>query len=126
MLPGPWGPTVIGRLPDGTQVSFRARRHGRESEEYLTLESGDGLTREFCVNCTHASGIGYVQIRHLTNPQTLYVESDGRVVATIDMTKDEFYQEGVSPPQWVPSREASTIAEGRVRPWFLIDLLWPL
>src|SRR6516162_11668134 len=93
MLPGPWGPQIGGRLPNGHEIYFQSRPRGRESDDRLTWIKNGGMVQHFWVNRIHA-GPAHVTVRSTDHGNRAWVEAsskpwdqaDSRVIASIDLT----------------------------------------
>ena len=111
MVPGPWGPRVGGRLPNGSEIYFQARPVGRETEDRLTWISPDGDVRHFWVDQIHA-GFDYVTIKYTDNGDRAWVESDGHVGASIDLTTADFRAELAQQHPWVAMESGTVLDAG--------------
>lgn len=99
MLTGPWGSRVGGILPNGHSIYFQARPVGRETDDRLTWVSPDQNTRHFWVDQTHA-GFDHVTIKYTNDGDRVWVESDGKVGASIDLLASDFRAEQDSQHSW--------------------------
>jgi hypothetical protein len=124
-IPGPWGPSLSATLPLGEKVIFRCRRRGGETDELLYVDYGNKGVREYCVNCTHALGVKYARLKYAADNRSLFVESGGRVIATLELDSNTFYGENMQQPLWLMNGPVETLVEGWTR-YILFELIWPL
>lgn len=111
-LPGPWGPRVGGLLPNGCEVYFQARPVGRETDDRLTLVTADGRVDHFPVDRIHA-GFEHVTLKFNANGDHVWVESDGRIGASLDLPTGEFRSETDRKHSWAGLSDGTTLASGR-------------
>ena len=99
MLTGPWGPRIGGTLPNADSVYFQARPVGRETDDRLTWITPNGETRHFWVDRIHA-GFAYVTIKYDDGGNRVWIESDGKVGASIDLRTGDFRSEHEPQHAW--------------------------
>ena len=120
----PWGPRIGGKLPNGTEVYFQARPvHPIETDDRLTVV-GPGLApKHFWIDRVHG-GFKHVVLKHNGTGSRLWVESDGKVGASIDLTTGDFRAESDSQHKWAEYGTGTTLDAGNtsslislIRPW---------
>ena len=111
MVTGPWGPRVGGRLPNGSEIYFQSRPVGRETDDRLTWISPDGNTQHFWVDRIHA-GFGHVTIKYTNNGDRVWIESDGKVGASIDLTSADFRAELDQQHPWASMGSGTLLDSG--------------
>ena len=123
MVPAPWGPKVGGTLPNGTEIYFQARKAGGETDDRLTVIAPDAEPQHFWVDQIHA-GFDHVTIKYIDNGQYVWVESDGEVGASIDLTASDFRAEMAQKHEWANHSKGTTLDSGNtgsiiwlVGPW---------
>ena len=122
MVPRPWGPEVRGDLPDGGYIVFQSRVIGRETDDRLTWVTKDGLRRHFWVDRIHC-GFGYVTLKLRDDGKGIWVESDGKVGASLDLATGEFRAEFDTQFEWAKYGQGKAIAEGLT--WGILQILLP-
>lgn len=120
--PGPWGPRVGGSLPNGHIVYFQARPVGGETDDRLTWINTEGASREFWVDQIHA-GFPHVTLKYNGEGNQVWVESDNKVGASLDLETGEFRAERYEQFPWVIYGEGQSLASGRT--WSILWLLGP-
>jgi len=120
----PWGPRIGGRLPNGTEVYFQARRvHPIETDDRLTVVAPGRVPKHYWVDRVHG-GFEHVVLKYNKTGSQLWVESDGKVGASIDLITSDF--RGESDPQhaWARFGAGTTLDSGDssslislLRPW---------
>ena len=94
-----WGPEVGGTLPNGVEVHFQARPAGFETDDRLTVRAPGAAREDHMVDQVHA-GFAHVVLRYLDRGDRVWVESDGKVGASIDLTTGDFRAEGETQHDW--------------------------
>jgi hypothetical protein len=120
----PWGPRIGGRLPHGTEVFFQARRvHPIETDDRLTVVAPGMAPRHYWVDRVHG-GFGHVVLKYNQTGSQLWVESDGKVGASMDLTTSDFRAEGDEQHEWAQYGTGITLDSGNtssllvlLRPW---------
>lgn len=95
----PWGPKVGGKLANGTAVYFQARPGGFETDDRLTVIDPNGTPAHYWVDTEHA-GFAHVTLKHDASGTKVWVESDGAVGASIDLSNNDFRSEHDDQHQW--------------------------
>lgn len=111
MLTGPWGPRIGGALPNGHSIYFQARPVGRETDDRLTWISADQKTQHFWVDQIHA-GFDHVTVKYTNNGDRVWIESDGKVGASIDLGTSDFRAELDSQHPWATMGAGTTLDAG--------------
>lgn len=118
-----WGPRIGGQLPNGTEVYFQARPAGFETDDRLTVVAPNAAPKHYWVDRVHG-GFEHVVLKYNTTGYQLWVESDGTVGASIDLTKNDFCAEGDPQPEWAKYGTGTTLDSGNtssifslLRPW---------
>lgn len=88
----PWGPRIGGRLPDGTEVYFQSRPGGFETDDRLTVVAANKMPEHHWVDRVHA-GFEYVVLKTNKTGHQVWVESDGKVGSSIDLSTGDFRAE---------------------------------
>ena len=119
----PWGPKIGGTLPNGTEVYFQARPGGFETDDRLTVLAPNMMPKHYWVDQVHA-GFAHVVLKHNATGTQLWVESDGKVGASIDLTTSDFRSEHDPQHQWAKYGTGTTLDSGStisifsiLRPW---------
>jgi hypothetical protein len=107
-----WGPQVRGRVTNGTEVFFQSRVVGRETDDRIVVISPQRAEREYMVDQIHA-GFGYVVLKVNDGETQLWVEADGKVGASLDLSTGEFWPEGQNQAPWARYGTGRVLAEGR-------------
>ena len=81
-----------GRLRMEAKSTFRARPVGRETEDRFNVDITRRRGPALLVDRIHA-GFDYVTIKYTDNGDRAWVESDGKVGASIDLTTADFRSE---------------------------------
>ena len=111
MVNGPWGPRVGGMLPNRHEIYFQARPVGGETDDRLIWISPSGQTQHFWVDQIHA-GFGYVTLKYIDNGNRVWVESDGKVGASIDLVTLDFRAESQHQHLWAVMGDGTKLASG--------------
>ena len=120
----PWGPRIGGKLPDGTEVYFQARPvHPVETDDRLTVVAPGKAPEHHWVDRVHV-GFGHVALKYNKTGTQLWVESDGKVGASIDLATGDFRAEGDPQHEWAQYGTGTTLDSGEtsslvslLRPW---------
>jgi hypothetical protein len=111
LVPGPWGPRVGGRLPNGNEIYFQARKVGKETDDRLTWVSPAGHSKHFWVDQIHA-GFGHVTVKYSNGGDRVWIESSGKVGASIDLTTEDFRAEHERQHSWAVLGEGEALDSG--------------
>ena len=112
MNPSPWGPRIGGKLPNGSEVYFQARKVGIETDDRLTWIDPSGVTRHFMVDQIHG-GFSHVTIRYADNGDHVWVESEGKVASSIDLSNSDFRAELQKQHPWAIVGAGAPLASGK-------------
>ena len=119
----PWGPRVGGKLPNGTEVYFQARPAGFETDDRLTVVAPSISPKNYWVDRVHG-GFEHVVLKYNNTGTQLWVESDGKVGASIDLTTSDFRAEDDPQHEWAEYGAGTTLDSGYtssilslLRPW---------
>ena len=120
----PWGPRIGGKLPNGTEVYFQARPvHPIETDDRLTVVAPGMTLKHYWVDRVHG-GFGHVVLKYNKTGSQLWVESDGKFGASIDLTTSDFRAEGDPQHKWAQYGTGTTLDSGNtssllslLRPW---------
>ena len=119
----PWGPRIGGELPNGTEVYFQARPAGFETDDRLTVIAPNMEPQHYLVDTVHA-GFAHVVLKYNDTGSQLWVESDGKVGASIDLETEDFRGEHDPQHEWAIYRTGTTLDSGStfnifslLRPW---------
>lgn len=119
----PWGPKIGGKLPDGTFVYFQARPGGFETDDRLTVIAPNMTQKHYWVDRVHG-GFEHVVLKVNDTGNQVWVESDGKVGASIDLTTSDFRAESDSQHAWAIYGTGTTLDSGDtstiislLRPW---------
>jgi len=123
MIPHPWGPQIVGFLPDQDKIVFQSRVIGRETDDRLTWITSDGRRKDYWVDRIHA-GFDYVVIKLNDNGSGIWIESDGKVAASLDLITGEFRCEQEPQFSWAKFSTGKTIAEGQTTTVLNLFLPW--
>ena len=118
----PWGPRIGGKLPNGTEVYFQARPGGFETDDRLTVIVPNMAPKHYWVDRVHA-GFEYVVLKHDNTGNQLWVESDGEVGASIDVTTGDFRAEHDPQHKWAKYGTGTMLDSGNT--YSIISLLRP-
>jgi hypothetical protein len=118
----PWGPRIGGKLPNGTEVFFQARPAGFETDDRLTVVAPSVAPKHYWVDRVHA-GFEHVVLKYNNTGNQLWVESDGTVGASIDLTTSDFRAEHDPQHKWANYGAGTTLDSGNTRS--IISLLRP-
>ena len=118
-----WGPRIGGKLPNGTEVYFQARPGGFETDDRLTVIAPSMSPKHYWVDRVHG-GFEHVVLKHDNTGHQLWVESDGKVGASIDLTTGDFRAELDPQHKWAKYGTGTTLDSGNtssiislLRPW---------
>ncbi len=119
----PWGPRIGGKLPNGTEVYFQARPGGFETDDRLTVVAPNMPPEHYWVDRVHA-GFNHVVLKHNKTGSQIWVESDGKVGASIDLATSDFRGEHDPQHKWAKFGTGTTLDSGNtisisslLRPW---------
>ncbi|MEZ5977704.1 MAG: hypothetical protein R3F34_05740 [Planctomycetota bacterium] len=118
----PWGPKVGGTLPNGIEVHFRARPGGFETDDRLTVIAPGTAPRHHWVDRVHG-GFEHVVLKYVESGNKLWVESDGKVGASIDLTTNDFRAELDTQHGWAAYGTGTTLDSGDTSS--ILSLLMP-
>jgi len=119
----PWGPRIGGKLPNDTEVYFQARPvHPVETDDRLTVIVPGRAPNHYWVDRVHG-GFGHVILKYNKTGSQLWVESDGKVGASIDLATSDFRAESEEQHKWAIYGTGTTLASGNTSS--LISLLRP-
>ena len=118
----PWGPPIGGRLPNGTEVFFQARPGGFETDDRLTVIAPNMPTAHHWVDREHC-GFEHVVLKYNETGHQVWVESDRKVGASIDLATDDFRSEHDPQHEWAKYGTGTTLASGSTSS--ILSLLWP-
>lgn len=118
----PWGPKIGGRLPDGTEVYFQAHPVGFETDDRLTVVAPSMPPQHYWVDRVHG-GFEYVVLKYNSTGTQLWVESDGKVGASIDLGTSDFRAESDQQHSWAKYGTGTTLDSGNTST--IISLLSP-
>ena len=119
---GPWGPKIGGRLPSGTEVYFQARPGGFETDDRLTVVAPEMPPKHYWVDREHV-GFEHVVIKYNSTGNQLWVESDRKVGASIDLTTSDFRSEHEPQHDWAKYGSGTTLDSGYTS--FILSFLRP-
>jgi hypothetical protein len=111
------------QLPNGTGVYFQARPGGFETDDRLTVVVPNMAPKHYWVDREHA-GFEYVALKYNNTGKQLWVESDGEVGASIDITTGDFRGEHYPQHEWAKYGTGTTLDSGNT--YGIISLLRPL
>ncbi len=120
----PWGPKIGGKLPNGTEIYFQARQaHPIETDDRLTVVAPGMAPTDYWVDRVHG-GFGHVVLKYNQTGSQIWVESDGKVGASIDLTTSDFRAESDTQHTWARFGTGTTLDSGKtsslisiLRPW---------
>jgi len=118
----PWGPRIGGKLPNGTEVYFQARPGGFETDDRLTVVVHNMVPQHYWVDRVHG-GFGHVALKYNNTGTQLWVESDGKVGASIDLATNDFRAELDTQHNWAAFGTGTTLDSGSTSS--IISLLSP-
>ena len=119
----PWGPRVGGKLPNGTEVYFQARPAGFETDDRLTVIAPGKAPEHYWVDQVHG-GFEHVILKYSNAGNQLWVESDGKVGASIDLTTTDFRSELDTQHSWAAYGTGTTLDSGNTSSIFSLLSLW--
>lgn len=106
-----WGPQIGGKLPNGTEVYFQARPAGFETDDRLTVVAPNTAPTHYWVDQVHG-GFEHVVLKYNNAGNQLWVESDGKVGASIDLTTNDFRAELDTQHNWAKYGTGTTLDSG--------------
>ena len=119
----PWGPKIGGKLPNGTMVYFDARPVAFETDDRLTVIAPGVAPKHYWVDRVHG-GFKHVVLKHDKTGGKVWVESDGKVGASIDLANGDFREEGAKQHPWAVCGSGTVLDSGSTssflylfRPW---------
>ena len=118
-----WGPRIGGKLPSGTEVYFQARPAGFETDDRLTVIAPNATPDHYWVDRVHA-GFEHVVLKYNNTGNQLWVESDGEVGASIDLTTIDFRAEGDPQHEWAKLGSGTTLDSGNTYSFFSLLRPW--
>ena len=129
-FPGPWGPKIGGKLPDGNEIYFQMRpRGGRESDDRLIWITPNGTSRHFWINRIHA-GPGHVAVKYLDRGGRVWVEGvhepwgkSPAVIASMDLATSVFRGEFNEHHPWAVTGAGTTLDAGGT--WRIVWIIGP-
>lgn len=119
----PWGPRVGGKLPNGTEVYFQARPAGFETDDRLTVIAPNKVPKHYWVDQVHG-GFEHVVLKYNNTGNQLWVESDGKVGASIDLTINDFRSESDTQHNWAAYGTGTTLDSGNTSSIFSLLSPW--
>ncbi len=120
----PWGPKIGGKLPNGTEVYFQARPvHPVETDDRLTVVAPGMAPKHYWVDRVHG-GFGHVVLKYNNTGTQLWVESDGKVGASIDLTINDFRAESDTQHDWAAYGTGTTLDSGNTSSIFSVLSPW--
>jgi len=118
----PWGPRIGGKLPNGTEVYFQARPGGFETDDRLMVVAPRVAPTHHWVDREHG-GFEHVVLKYNTTGTQVWVESDGKVGASIDLTTNDFRSEHDTQHAWAVFGTGTTLDSGKTSS--IVSLLSP-
>jgi len=119
----PWGPEIGGKLPDGTEVYFQARPGGFETDDRLTVVAPNMAPQHYWVDRVHG-GFEYVVLKHNSTGTQIWVESDGKVGASIDLKTNDFRAESDEQHTWAKYGTGTKLDSGNTSSIISLLSLW--
>ncbi|MCA9191350.1 MAG: hypothetical protein KDB03_06305 [Planctomycetales bacterium] len=119
----PWGPRVGGVLPNGTEIYFQARPAGFETDDRLTVVVPNMAARHYWVDQVHG-GFEHVVLKYNSTGNQLWVESDGKVGASIDLAINDFRAEHDMQHTWAAFGTGTTLDSGSTSSIFSLLSPW--
>jgi hypothetical protein len=119
----PWGPRVGGKLPNGTEVYFQARPGGFETDDRLTVAVRNMAPQHYWVDQVHG-GFEHVVLKYNGNGNQLWVESDGKVGASIDLATNDFRAENDTQHTWAAYGTGAVLDSGNTSSIFSLLSPW--
>ena len=119
----PWGPRVGGKLPNGTEVYFQARPAGLETDDRLTVVAPNMAPKHYWVDQVHG-GFEHVVLKYNNTGNQLWVESDGKVGASIDLATSDFRAEHDTQHNWATYGTGTTLDSGNTSSIFSFLSPW--
>lgn len=107
----PWGPRVGGKLPNGIEVYFQARPVGFETDDRLTVVAPNIAPKHYWVDQVHA-GFAHVVLKYNNTESQVWVESDGKVGASMDLATGDFRAEHDTQHEWAVYGSGTTLDSG--------------
>lgn len=119
----PWGPRIGGRLPNGIEVYFQSRPAGFETDDRLTVIAPNTAPKHYWVDQVHG-GFEYVVLKYNAAGNQLWVESDGKVGASIDLATNDFRAELDPQHDWAAIGNGTTLDAGNTSSFFSLFRPW--
>ncbi len=119
----PWGPKIGGKLPNGIEVYFQARPAGFETDDRLTVISPNSPTKHYWVDQVHG-GFEHVVLKYNDTGTQLWVESDGKVGASLDLATNDFRSESDRQHDWAVYGTGTTLDSGNTSSIFSLFSPW--
>jgi hypothetical protein len=110
-------------LPDGTEVYFQARPAGFETDDRLTVIEPGKSPMHYWVDQVHG-GFEHVVLKYHNAGKQLWVESDGKVGASIDLTTADFRSELDTQHSWAAYGTGTTLDSGDTSSFLSLFSLW--
>ncbi len=113
MLTGhaPRGPKIGWQIARGTDVYFQAHPVGFETDDRLTVVAPSMPPQHYWVDRVHG-GFEYVVLKYYSTGTQLWVESDGKVGASIDPGHQAFRAEPDQQHSWAKYGTGTTLDSG--------------
>lgn len=92
-------------------IYFQARPAGFETDDRLTVIAPNVTPKHYWVDQVHA-GFEHVVLKYNNTGNQLWVESDGKVGASIDLTTNDFRAEGDPQHEWAKFGTAQRSTQG--------------
>ena len=119
----PWGPRIGGKLPNGTEVYFQARPVAFETDDRLIVVAPNAAAKHYWVDRVHA-GFEHVVLKYNNTGTQIWVESDGKVGASIDLTTNDFRAELDTQHDWAAYGTGTTLDSGNTISIFSLFSPW--
>ena len=107
----PWGPKIGGKLPNGIEVYFQSRPAGFETDDRLIVVAPNRAPKHYWVDRVHG-GFEHVVLKYNNTGNQLWVESDGKVGASIDLATSDFRAEHDTQHNWAAYGTGTTLDSG--------------
>lgn len=119
----PWGPVIGGKLPNGAEVYFQSRPVGFETDDRLTVIASNVAPKHYWVDQVHG-GFEHVVLKYNNTGHQLWVESDGKVGASIDLMTNDFRAELDTQHSWAIYGTGTTLDSGNTSNLTSLFSLW--